>query len=215
MQVKSLFKDFDELQLTHGDKSLNAIYGCGCVDSPKLCLVFMNPTAKNVSSDKNWKGIHAPWIGTKNIWKMLQQLDLISADIAKRITAKKPSDWDEEFALEVYTEIKNKSLYITNLSKATQIDARHLSNKDFQKYLPLLHKELKEIKPRAIIAFGGQVSSILLNTGIRLSESRKKSHALLIDGHEFKVYPVFYPVGQGMRNMPVAKEDIVWILKNS
>ncbi|KKP29559.1 MAG: phage SPO1 DNA polymerase-related protein [Parcubacteria group bacterium GW2011_GWA2_31_28] len=69
MQVTSLFEEFDKLQSIHGDKDLDSIYGCGEINNPSLCLVFMNPTARNVSSDKKWNCLKAPWIGTKNIWK--------------------------------------------------------------------------------------------------------------------------------------------------
>jgi len=46
MQVTSLFEEFDKLQSIHGDKDLDSIYGCGEINNPSLCLVFMNPTAK-------------------------------------------------------------------------------------------------------------------------------------------------------------------------
>ena len=40
-----------------------------------LIFVFMNPTGKNNASYKEWKGIRAPWIGSKNIWYLFYQLD--------------------------------------------------------------------------------------------------------------------------------------------
>ncbi len=53
MQVTNLIKSFDKLQNIYGDKHLDAIYGAGEIDNPKLCLVFMNPTRRNVSSNKS------------------------------------------------------------------------------------------------------------------------------------------------------------------
>lgn len=55
MQVKKLLKNFNELQKVHGDKNLDAIYGAGQIKNPRLCLVFMNPTGRNVASDKKWR----------------------------------------------------------------------------------------------------------------------------------------------------------------
>ncbi|KKP91715.1 MAG: phage SPO1 DNA polymerase-related protein [Parcubacteria group bacterium GW2011_GWA2_36_10] len=214
MQITRLFKKFDSLQKIYGDKNLDAIYGGGNINNPKVCLVFMNPTARNVSADKKWSGIKAPWIGTKNIWNMFCQLGLFSQDIIYEINAKKPNDWDYKFAEDVYKKVCDNSIYITNLSKATQVDARALPDDVFRKYIDLLKEEIDSIKPKIIITFGNQVSSILLNKKITVSGYRKKYELFDINGISYKVFPVYYPVGQGMRNIKIAKEDISWIIKN-
>ncbi len=212
MQVTKLCKHYDQLQQIHGDSSLDAIYGAGQINKPKFCLVFMNPTARNISAHKEWKGLKAPWLGTKNVWRMFYQLGFINNSLYKEIQQKKPSEWDYEFSKKVYTNIKNNGIYITNLSKATQIDARPLKNEVFRDYLDLFKEEINIINPDIIITFGNQVSSILLNKPIKISEYRKKHESLTIKGKDFDVFPLFYPVGQGTRNMPKAKEDIDWII---
>lgn len=214
MQITTLFKKFDELQKIYGDTTLDAVYGCGEVNKPKVCLVFMNPTARNVSAHKQWKGLKAPWIGTKNVWQMFYQLGLLEESIYNKIIEKHASEWNNTFAKDVYKKIVESSLYITNLSKATQLDARPLSNQVFQKYMDLFLKEMSIVQPHVIITFGNQVSSVLLQKNIRVGEYRKKHEVLNIAGSEYKVFPVYYPVGQGMRNIKTAKEDIDWILKN-
>ncbi|MGV8087153.1 MAG: uracil-DNA glycosylase family protein [Candidatus Woesearchaeota archaeon] len=214
MQVKQLFPQFDELQQVYGDKTLDAICGCGNIKNPDIFLVFMNPTGKNVSSNKSWKGIKAPWLGTKNVWRMLYQLGLFDELFVNSIKSKKPFEWDYAFAESVYKKVSDNSVYITNLSKATQSDARHLSNDIFRKYLELLKSEIDYIKPKIIISFGNQVSSILLGKNIKISDYRKKYELLTINGKFYKVFPVYYPVGQGTRNLNIAKEDILWIMKN-
>jgi len=55
---------------------LNAIYGAGKIENLKVLLVFMNPTAKNISAGKDWKGLKAPWLGTKHVWRLLSTLGL-------------------------------------------------------------------------------------------------------------------------------------------
>lgn len=55
MQLTHLFPTFDALQKIYGEKTLDAIYGCGKIDKPKVCLVFMNPTARNAAANKQWK----------------------------------------------------------------------------------------------------------------------------------------------------------------
>ncbi len=214
MQIKKLFKEFDELQELYGDKNLNAIYGAGQINNPDMCLVFMKPIARNVSADKSWAGLKAPWIGTKNVWKMLYELNILSKNISCKIEDKKPSDWDYKFAKAVYEQVQYESVYITNLSKATQVDARPLKNSVFNKYLNLFKQEIEIVNPKVIITFGNQVSSIVLGKSIKVSEYRKRYESLKIGAKEFKVYPVYYPVGQGMRNIKKAKKDLARIIKN-
>ncbi len=214
MQVNSLIKRFDKLQVLYGDKTLNAIYGAGQINNPKVCFVFMNPNSKNVSSDKKWKGLRAPWIGTKNVWKMFYQLGLFDEDIFIEIHEKEPKEWDYKFAEKVYRKVKDISLYITNLSKATQIDARPLGNYVFKKYIDLFKTEMEIVNLEIIVTFGNQVSSILLDKNIKVSEHRKKYELIKLDRKTVKVFPVYYPVVQGIRNIRKAKEDINWIIKN-
>lgn len=213
MQVTNLIKEFDKLQIKYGDKRLDAIYGAGEINNPKLCLVFMNPTGKNVSSNKNWKGLKAPWIGTKNVWKMFFKLGFFDKEFFNEIKTKKSKDWDYQFSEKVYEKVKNNSIYITNLSKATQIDARPLKNDVFKRYLTLFNEEINHVNPQIIITFGNQVSSILLGKNIKVSEYRKKYELINVNGNKIKVFPIYYPVGQGMRNIKKSLEDITWIIK--
>ena len=178
-------------------------------------FIFMNPTARNIATDKKWKGLKAQWLGTKQVWKLFFNLGFLNKDIFKNILNKKPKDWNYKFAEKVYQNIKKKKIYITNLSKATQKDARPLSNLVFNEYLDLLRQEISEINPKIIISFGNQVSSILLEQDIRVSKCRKKSFNLILDRKKFKVYPVYYPVGQGMRNIKKVMEDLRWLIKNN
>ena len=214
MNLKDLNKEYDKLQLKYGAKELDSIYNGGCVDNPDICFVFMNPTGKNIASAKTWNGRKSPWLGTKNIWKLFYNVNLISEDTFKKIQEKKPKDWDYDFCDYLYNEIENNKIFITNLGKCTQIDARPLSDDVLNKYLDLLFKEIDIIKPKVIITFGNQVSSIILNKKISVSENRKVSHELEINNNIYKVYPVYYPVGNGIFNIDKSIEDINWIINN-
>ncbi len=210
-QVIQLHDKYDKLQLKYGDPTLSSIYGAGDTNNPEIMFIFMNPTGRNVSSVFSWDGIKAPWIGTKQVWSIFRELNLLDASIYSKIISLKPEQWDTGFAKKVYMDIENHSVYITNLAKCTQSDARPLSNSVFKEYLSLMYKEIELVRPKRIVAFGNQVSSILLNRNISVSkyanlESEK------INGYE--IYPTYYPVGQGRRNMPLAVERIRKILKN-
>ena len=127
----------------------------------------------------------------------------------------KPSERTEQFSLDVYKEIAGNKFYISNLAKCTQTDARPLPDKVFKEYLELIYEEIEHIKPQHLITFGNQVSSIVLNKKITVSTYTKCDHELLkIKNHIYMVYPTFYPVGQGMRNLPNAITRIQNILKD-
>ena len=214
MKLETLNKEYDKLQLKYGAKDLNSIYNGGCEDNPDICFVFMNPTGKNIASSKLWKGLKAPWIGTKNIWNLFYNVDLMNENIYNKIKCMKATEWTEDFANDVYKDVSLHNYFITNLGKCTQIDARPISNSVYLEYLSLLEKEIDIIKPKVIVLFGNQVSSIVLGEKIMVSQSRKKLYTKKINGNEYKFFSVFYPVGNGRFNIDKSIEDIKWIMNN-
>lgn len=214
MKLEDLKKEYDKLQIKYGDKYLDSIYNGGCTKNPEICFVFMNPTGRNVASSKDWKGIKSPWLGTKNIWDLFYKLDLMDEEIYKTIKLIKPKEWTEEFAKKVYEDVKIHKYFITNLGKCTQIDARPLPNSVYKEYLKLLEREIEIVNPKIIILFGNQVSSLVLNQKISVSECRKKCFTKNINKKEYKFYSVFYPVGNGRVNIYKSIEDIKWIMQH-
>lgn len=212
MTLKELNKEYDKLQLKYGTKELDSIYNGGCTNNPEICFVFMNPTGRNIASSKSWKGLKSPWIGTKNIWDLFYNINLLDTEIYQQIRNKKGKEWTEKFAEVVYEEVKKQKYFITNLGKCTQIDARPLPDSVYLEYLHLLEKEIDIIKPKVIILFGNQVSSIVLNEKISVSQSRKKCYLKEINGNQYKCYPVYYPIGNGRFNIDKSIEDINWII---
>ena len=211
MKLEDLKPKYDRLQKKYGAKELDSIYNGGCTENPDICFVFMNPTGRNIASSKEWKGIKSPWIGTKNIWDLFYQLDLMDEKIYKTIKSIKGEEWTEEFAEEVYKDVKEHKYFITNLGKCTQVDARVLPNSVYEEYLELLKKEIEIINPKAIVLFGNQVSSIVLEEKISVSQCRKKLFKKDINGKEYNCYSVYYPVGNGRFNIDKSIEDIKYI----
>ena len=213
MSLDDLKKEYDKLQLKYGAKELDSIYNGGCDNNPDICFVFMNPTGKNIASSKSWKGLKSPWIGTKNIWDLFYALNLLDKEIYDKIKSIKGTDWTEEFANKVYDNVKEHKYFITNLGKCTQIDARPLPDSVYKEYLELLEKEIEIIKPKVIILFGNQVSSIVLNERISVSQCRKQKFIKEINNKKYDCYSVYYPVGNGRFNIDKAIEDINYIIK--
>lgn len=211
MVIEDLNKIYDTMQEKYGAAELNSIYNGGCEENPEICFIFMNPTGRNIASLKTWNGRRSPWIATKNIWKLFYRINLLNQRIYEEIQSKKAKEWNEHFADEVYDDVKIHRYFITNFAKCTQIDARPLPDLVYKEYLELLYQEIEIIKPKKIITFGNQISSIFLNQKINVSKCRKKSFSKEIKGTIYQVYPVFYPVGNGMRNIDMAVEDLKYI----
>ena len=214
MKLEDLKIEYDKLQLKYGDKELDSIYSGGCSNNPDICFVFMNPTSRNIASSKSWKGLKSPWIGTKNIWSLFFRLNLLDKAIYERIRSIKGKEWTEDFASEVYDNVCKHRYFITNLGKCTQIDARPLPDSVYKKYLHLFEKEIEIINPKVIVLLGNQVSSLVLNDKISVSQCRKKLFNLDINGKKYKCYSVFYPVGNGRFNIDKSIEDISYVIKS-
>lgn len=213
MTKEKLIKEFDKLQLEFGSREYNSVYGSGQEKNPQLFLVFMNPTARNIATDKNWKGVRYQWLGTKQVWKFLTYAGLFDKNLNDAIQNMKASDWTPKFCEEVYDEVAKKEIYITNLAKCTQADARPLPDRVFLEYKSLLLEEIKFVKPKKIVLFGNQVSSLVLDKKISVSEYRKKSEMLNIENENYACFPVYYPIGNGFFNAPKAIEDLKYIAK--
>ena len=214
MTLDDLNIEYDKLQKKYGAEELDSIYSGGCIDYPDICFVFMNPTKRNIASSKEWNGLKSPWIGTKNIWDLFYTLELVDENIYTQIRRMRGKDWTEEFAKEVYSDVEKHKYFITNLSKCTQVDARELPDSVHKQYLHLLEKELEIVHPKVIILFGNQVSSIVLDEKISVSQCRRKLFKKKIHGETYKFYSVYYPIGNGRFNIDKSIEDIKWILAN-
>ena len=205
-------KQCDKLQMIYGAKDLHSVYGCGESNNPRISFVFMNPTKKNVATDNSWSGLRAQWLGTKQIWDFLYKCGLFSLSLNEKIKSIKPQDWTPEFCQIVYDEVKRHGIWITNLAKCAQSDARPLPDKVFVAYKDLLMQELNIVRPQKIVMFGNQVSSIMLNKKISVSTTRRQRFMLSIYGKDYDSYSVYYPVGNGRFNQDKAIEDIKFIL---
>lgn len=148
MKIEDLKQEYDKLQMKYDAKKLDSIYNGGCEDNPDICFIFMDLTGKNIASDKLWKGRKSPWLGTKNIWKLLYRINLLSEQTFNEIQKNKPKEWDYKFSDYVCEEISNNKVFITNLGKCTQIDARVLPYKVLEKYLVYYSKKLISLKQK-------------------------------------------------------------------
>ena len=154
LQVPEISQHVAEIsQQYYGDHTLDAISGAGEIRQPQLALVFINPTHRNISTSLTWGGLKTPWIGCANIWQLFADADLISQDMNEAIQAVK-KNWTEQFALDVYSHVVSRGLYITNIVKWAGLDARLPEREKIRLYAPLLLEELRMVQPERVIAFG-------------------------------------------------------------
>lgn len=208
MQLEKLHETADELHIIHGHPDLKPIYGAGCVKNPDFMFIFMNPTARNISSSPDWKGLRAPWLGTKDVWRLFYELGFLDKKIYDSVQNFKTGQWTEKFCKEIYQNIAKHKIYITNLAKCTQKDARPLKSPVFKKYLDLTLREITEIKPKKILTLGNMVSSVLLGKSISVKDHVGKCKLLQMGRKKYPIYPIYYPVGQGRRNLALAIKTI-------
>ncbi len=211
LQLPQLFSEIDAIHEKHGDPSLCMVYGTGCIKNPDVLFLFMNPTARNLTTHKTWKGIRAPWIGINTTWNLMSKLGIIKQETFETIKKLKKEDWNNKEVEKLYQEIAKKKVYLTNLGRCTHSDARHVPDSVFRESREVTLKEIELVNPKVIIAFGNQVASNLLQQKITVSNCRMKKFELEINKKKFAVYPVFYPVGMGQRNMSKAIDDILEI----
>ena len=136
--LDELVLEYNKLQKKYGDPSLDSITFGGCKKNPDICFVFMNPTARNITASKEWTGIKSPWVGTKNVWGFFQKIGFIDEEMLLKIKSMKGKDWTPEFAESVYKMIEDRGIYVTNLAKCTQIDARYLDDSVYKMLMKAL-----------------------------------------------------------------------------
>ena len=200
--LMALRRQADEIGRQNRDRTdLASIYGGGQSRSPKLALVFINPTQRNISSQPGWIGPRFPFIGTPRVWRLLGDCHLLNKRVAKQFS-KLAAAWSVEDARELERQLVRASLYITNVVKETAPDSLMPPAAVFRQYEALLHDEMALVKPRLIIAFGLTTHKSLTGVSIKLGEiyaqSLKDDSITPLGACRSRpVVPCYFPVGRG------------------
>ncbi|MFH0978903.1 MAG: uracil-DNA glycosylase family protein [Candidatus Woesearchaeota archaeon] len=198
--LKRLWNEVEELHTSEflGHK-LKPIFGNGKTAKPKFMFVFINPTARNISSHQGWEGPRFPFIGTKQIWRVFLKAGLFDAKLMQEI---EESDyWSTKLTRHVLGFLRQKSFYFTNLVKWTGHDARLPDSKKIKMFLPILLRELKIVKPRYVVTFGLLPFESLMQMRLQLGAYYEKLNAagrpVVYNAHGTKIIPCYFPVGRG------------------
>lgn len=222
LQIPEISQRVTEIsQQYYGDHTLDAISGAGQTEQPKLALIFINPTHRNISTRPGWKGLKAPWIGCANIWQLFRDAGLIGEEMNQEIQAAK-TNWSEQFALDVYSHVASQGLYITNIVKWAGLDAKLPEREKIKLYAPLLIEELGMVQPKRIIAFGQLTfDGLLRQLGVKPQEkfgamNEATLNTGVIRGVQTEIgdiIPCYFPVGQGIKNRENAVEVLQMIAR--
>lgn len=222
LQIPEISQRVDEISRQYyGDHTLDAISGAGQIKRPKLALVFINPTHRNISTSPDWAGLKAPWVGCANIWQLFADAGLIREEMNQAIQAAK-TNWPEQFALDVYSHVANQGLYITNIVKWAGLDAKLPEREKIKLYAPLLLEELRMVQPKRIVAFGQLTfDGLLRELGIKSPETFGVMNERILATNSVyglqaeigEIIPCYFPVGQGIKNRAKAVQ-IMQIAQN-
>jgi DNA polymerase len=202
--LEDLWDYCDDLHAQHFPESnLRPVMGGGEVAKPRYMFVFINPTYRNITSRPNWKGLRAPWVGTKYIWEIFHRAGHFDRDLLEEIRDKKT--WDTDFASKVYEHLKDRGFYFTNLVKWTGEDAGLPDKKKINLFLPILEREVELVEPVSIVTFGLIPFKALTSKRVKLGDyyddvmRRQKiiPQKMLVGNHSTSIIPCFFPVGRG------------------
>ena len=181
---------------------LAPILGGGQTKNPQIMFVFINPTARNISSDLNWKGPRFPFIGTKQIWRIFHRAGFLTPSLISLI--EKNSRWSVEFAKELESFLQAQGLYLTNLVKWTGPDGSLPDRNKIDLFRPLLVREIEIVAPKYVVTFGSLPFKYLTGKTIKLGDYYDQvvrhglqSEEVQVGSAKTKVIPCYFPVGRG------------------
>ena len=201
--LSELWRYVGDLNKTHfSDNNLMPIVGGGQAANPKVMFVFINPTARNISSDPNWKGLRYPFIGTKSVWRVFHRAGFLTDSLISRI--EENSGWSVEFADELEGFLRERGLYLTNLVKWTGPDGSLPDRNKINIFMPLLIREVEIVSPKYLVTFGSIPFKYLTGKTITLGDYYDqvvrrglRPEEMRIGSVKAEVIPCYFPVGRG------------------
>lgn len=198
-KLQKLYQQVDRCKFckTEGNK-LQHIHGFGAMN-PKLMLVLINPTYRNLSSAPEYRGNRFPFIGVRQFWRVLADGGLISEKVAFNLPSK--AEWSGKHSKQVENELFGNKLFLTNVVKCCYNHSAYPDSEVIKNQRNLLAQEIKLVNPKKIVAFGTLVYQILTGQPIKLSEYWNRENKIrereIITGLGMTVIPCYFPIGRG------------------
>lgn len=198
-KLQKLYELVDNCKLCKADKNLlQHIHGFGVLN-PKLMLILVNPTYRNLSSDPKYKGVRFPFIGVRQFWKVLADGGLIDEKVAHELPLREY--WGGEHTEQIKQELIRNKLFLTNVVKCCYNHSAYPDRKAVKDQIKMLADEIRIVNPKRIVAFGGLVYKTLTGKNVKLSEywnSRRTGKSReIVSGLNIIVEPCYFPIGRG------------------
>ncbi|MBI2627184.1 MAG: hypothetical protein HYW77_02985 [Parcubacteria group bacterium] len=198
MELQKLYQQVDRCKFCKAERNkLQHIHGYGAMN-PKLMLILINPTYRNLSSDSRYLGDRFPFIGVRQFWKVLADGGVIDKKVAYGLPLRK--NWNDNHTEQIKRELVGNKLFLTNIVKCCYNHSAYPAKAIIKEQLKLLAEEIKTVKPKAIVAFGGLVYKTLTGKSIRLADYQNGSWekiAEAVSGLGIPVMPCYFPIGRG------------------
>jgi uracil-DNA glycosylase len=211
-RLRALFAELDTCdRCATVARGYRHVPGGGCVDQPRLMLVFINPTVRNLSARADWPGPAFPFAGKPRLWHILADAGLVSRDLPAQIAALGPTPAMVERLMD---ETQRSGLYLTNAVKCVDDGANLPAAERVAASWPLLAEEIAIVRPRYIVALGQVPFRALTGFTTRLADHLWAAHhgqlspfpSRPIDGRSYPVLACYFPTGRGN---PVAATQIL------
>lgn len=198
-KLEKLYKKADKCGFCRksGNK-LQHIHGFGAIN-PKLMLILINATHRNISSASDYCGCRFPFIGVRQFWKVLADGGLIDKKIAYNLPLR--AEWGGEHTKLIQKELLKNKLFLTNIVKCCYGHSAYPDKEVVREQMEILGEEIKIIKPKRIIAFGALVFKTLTGNSIKLADYSVgvdfNKYQENISGLEIPVSSCYFPIGRG------------------
>lgn len=197
-KLQKLYQVVDRCKFCKAERNhLQHIHGYGAMN-PKLMLILVNPTYRNLSSDSKYRGDRFPFIGVRQFWKILAEGGLIDRKVGINLPAR--TGWGDKHTQQIKKELLKNRLFLTNIVKCCYDHSAYPDKSVIEDQLKLLAEEIRIVKPKKIVAFGGLVYKTLTGESIKLADywygSQEKA-VEIISGLGTSVAPCYFPIGRG------------------
>ena len=197
-ELQKLYQKVDTCKFCKAERNrLQHIHGYGAMN-PKLMLILINPTYRNLSSALEYQGDRFPFIGVRQFWRVLADGGLIDKKIVFNLPPR--AEWNGEHTIQIKNELIGNKLFLTNIVKCCYDHSAYPDESVIESQLRLLAEEIKIVKPKMIVAFGALVYKTLTGKNIKLADywngSREKA-AEVISWLGIPITPCYFPIGRG------------------
>ena len=167
------------------------IHGYGVI-RPRLMLVLVNPTYRNISAHAGYRGPRFPFLGVRQFWNILADGGLIAKhDLPLR------AEWSADHTAKIQKELVKNKLFLTNIVKCCYNHSEYPPKEVVEAQKKLLAQEISLVRPQRIVAFGALVYKTLTGKDIKLSDPPKVEQSETISALNIPVSACYFPIGRG------------------